>query len=244
MYLFMWGYLFLFVKMGVVKVNKIYRTVYNEITHTWVAVNETAKQNRKSSGTVVNCTNAGVSSLKSKSYPLTAVVAALALAIPFMANEAQAGVLCKDSSNQVFARDNSCGGSETLILRLDGGDPIAGTPNANGIALEGGKVIGTTNQPSIAIGRGAHAFKREKQSNSSDNYSEVSGAIAIGNNAWSLTPYAITIGSAGSGQQGLGGRTGDDGKTPAKDPRPQGTRRDFESPSQKTQGSSWRRCRC
>lgn len=175
----MWGYLFLFVKMGVVKVNKIYRTVYNEITHTWVAANETAKHNRKSSGTVVNCTNAGVSSLKSKSYSLTAVVAALALAIPFMANEAHAYMLCKDGSDQVFAK-SSCGSGEKILW-------VSGDNDGSGIS-------------SIAIGKNASAT-------AGDLTSEVNGAIAIGEYAWALTPHAITIGSAGRGEQGLGGRT-------------------------------------
>ena len=95
--------------------NKIYRTVYNETTNTWVAVEETAKSHRKSSSGVVDNATAGVSgSLKVRS--LTAIAAALAMVSPFMANQAQADVLCKNG-DQVFARA-SCEHGETPISTI------------------------------------------------------------------------------------------------------------------------------
>ncbi|MBR6026459.1 MAG: YadA-like family protein [Neisseriaceae bacterium] len=189
--------------------NKIYRTVYNEHTHTWVATCETAKANRKSSNTVVNCTNASISKLKRKSYALTAVVSALAISVPFMATEAQAYVLCKNGE-QVFAR-SVCNGGETLLW-VSNDTAVNKDSNNNGIAIGGdARAIGSSVRSSIAIGKGARAAIKNKVNNVEDpSFSEVEGAIAIGENAWSMTPYAITIGSANGGQQGLGGRAGND----------------------------------
>ena len=180
--------------------NKIYRTVYNEHTHTWVATCETAKANRKSSNTVVNCTNASISKLKRKSYTLTAVVSALAISVPFMATEAQAYVLCKNGE-QVFAR-NGCSSGETTIWASD--DSSINSNSKDGIAMgENAIAYGDSGLPSIAIGRGARAAIK----NGTASYSRVKGAVAIGDYAWAMTPYAISIGSApNAGKQGLGGR--------------------------------------
>ena len=94
--------------------NKIYRTVYNETTNTWVAVEETAKSHRKSSSGVVDNATAGVSgSLKVRS--LTAIAAALALVSPFMANQAQAA-LCQNNTTKILVkRDTTCQTGETTI---------------------------------------------------------------------------------------------------------------------------------
>ncbi len=131
MYLFMWGCLFLFVKMGVVKVNKIYRIVYNETTHTWVAVNEIAKQNRKSNGSVVDNTTTSVSGRLKK---LSILATAVAFVSPFMAENAQADVLCRDNNNsQVFARTGAtCNSNETLISNIT---PPNSTINNNSISI-------------------------------------------------------------------------------------------------------------
>ncbi|MBQ9259409.1 MAG: hypothetical protein IJ187_06120, partial [Neisseriaceae bacterium] len=96
--------------------NKIYRTVYNETTNTWVAVEETAKSHRKSSSGVVDNATAGVSgSLKVRS--LTAIAAALAMVSPFMANQAQAAdVVCRNNTTQALTqRENQCKNGETDI---------------------------------------------------------------------------------------------------------------------------------
>ncbi|MBR2252775.1 MAG: ESPR domain-containing protein, partial [Neisseriaceae bacterium] len=95
--------------------NKIYRTVYNETTNTWVAVEETAKSHRKSSSGVVDNATAGVSgSLKVRS--LTAIAAALAMVSPFMANQAQADVVCQNKTTQALTqRPTQCNNGETNI---------------------------------------------------------------------------------------------------------------------------------
>ena len=73
--------------------NKIYRTVYNETTGTWVAVEETAKSHRKSNG-VVNETHPCTGSAPAreagslKKFSIAAAVAALVS--PFVVSEANA----------------------------------------------------------------------------------------------------------------------------------------------------------
>ena len=58
--------------------NKIYRTVYNESTNTWVAVEETAKSHRKSSGGVVDNATTDVSgNLKSMDFKKSAIIVAI-----------------------------------------------------------------------------------------------------------------------------------------------------------------------
>lgn len=60
--------------------NKIYRTVYNETTNTWVAVEETAKSHRKSSGGVVDCSQ-GESTRHSGSLKIRGLTVAVAMAL-------------------------------------------------------------------------------------------------------------------------------------------------------------------
>ncbi|MBP3221835.1 MAG: hypothetical protein J6M43_07340, partial [Neisseriaceae bacterium] len=115
--------------------NKIYRTVYNETTNTWVAVEETAKSHRKSSSGVVDNATAGVSgSLKVRS--LTAIAAALAMVSPFMANQAQADVLCKNTSNNQVTARTTCESGENAISQMSWS---GGTANGtNSTAWSGG----------------------------------------------------------------------------------------------------------
>ncbi|MBQ9620161.1 MAG: hypothetical protein IJR44_06695, partial [Neisseriaceae bacterium] len=61
--------------------NKIYRTVYNETTNTWVAVEETAKSHRKSSGGVVDSTPTSACERVSGSLKLRGLTAAVAIAL-------------------------------------------------------------------------------------------------------------------------------------------------------------------
>ena len=180
--------------------NKIYRTVYNETTGTWVAVEETAKSHRKSNGGVVDNTITSVSGSLKKFSIAAAVVAMVS---PFMAETAQADVLCRGTNGQVFAYPGNSCTSGTLIFRFDGNSDSDNNKNGNGIAMGSGAMAYGSTHHSIAIGQGARAVARD----TSDNYSAINGAIAIGANAWSHTQYSITIGSGGAGQQGLGGRT-------------------------------------
>ncbi|MBR5941623.1 MAG: hypothetical protein IKZ88_10245, partial [Neisseriaceae bacterium] len=87
--------------------NKIYRTVYNETTGTWVAVEETAKSHRKSNG-VVNETAPTRGAGCLKKFSIAAAVAALVS--PFVAGEAQAEVMCKknDGTLVVIANGRTC----------------------------------------------------------------------------------------------------------------------------------------
>ncbi|MBQ9681987.1 MAG: hypothetical protein IJV35_01800, partial [Neisseriaceae bacterium] len=179
--------------------NKIYRTVYNETTGTWVAVEETAKSHRKSNGGVVDNTTTSVSGSLKKFSIAAAVVAMVS---PFMAETAQADVLCRGTNDQVFAYTGNDCNTGTLIFRFDGNSDSDNNKNGNGIAMGSGAMAYGSTHHSIAIGQGARAVARD----TSDNYSAINGAIAIGANAWSHTQYSITIGSGGTGQQGLGGR--------------------------------------
>ncbi|MBR1375072.1 MAG: YadA-like family protein [Cardiobacteriaceae bacterium] len=73
--------------------NKIYRTVYNETTNTWVAVEETAKSHRKSSGGVVDSTPTSACERVSGSLKLRGLTAAVAIALlsPLAVSPAFAG---------------------------------------------------------------------------------------------------------------------------------------------------------
>ena len=93
--------------------NKIYRTVYNETTGTWVAVEETAKSHRKSAGVV----NESAPAREAGSLKKISVIAAVAaMVLPFMAETAQADVLCRvtsgANSGKYFIRPTACNSNE------------------------------------------------------------------------------------------------------------------------------------
>ncbi|MBR3426068.1 MAG: hypothetical protein IKG79_08535, partial [Neisseriaceae bacterium] len=169
--------------------NKIYRTVYNETTGTWVAVCETAKTHTKSSGSVVDNSVSTVSgSLKTVS--LSAVTAALALATPFMANQAQADVLCKGTGGQLFVKATCGSGEETINLAFGANNTPTDAQGNNAFAAAGGQAqsahtiaIGVN---SIANGDGSIAFGSGEAGNSfnkSGSYANGNGNIAIGKKA-------------------------------------------------------------
>lgn len=172
--------------------NKIYRTVYNETTGTWVAVCETAKSHTKSSGSTVDNATASVSG-SLKAYSLTAVTAAAALLSPLMANQAQADVLCKDTNGQLSAKA-VCESNETQINTLSVGTDSA-VNSDNSFAIGQQAVVGASSVDSVALGSNSkvgpnanNAFAavggQAKQSNSISigvrSIADGEGAIAFG----------------------------------------------------------------
>lgn len=169
--------------------NKIYRTVYNETTGTWVAVCETAKTHTKSSGSTVDNATASVSG-SMKAYSLTAVTAAAALLSPLMANQAQADVLCKGAGNQLFVKATCDSGEETINLAFGANNTTTIAQGSNAFAAAGGQAssahtiaIGVN---SIAKGDGSIALGSGESGNSfnkSGSYANGNGNIAIGKKA-------------------------------------------------------------
>ncbi|MBQ9183139.1 MAG: hypothetical protein IJ143_05085, partial [Neisseriaceae bacterium] len=101
--------------------NKIYRTVYNETTNTWVAVEETAKSHRKSAGVVNESAPAREAGSLKK---LSIAAAVVAMVSPFMAETAQADILCRVNNeaitgfpvNTLFIRTGpNCNRGETRV---------------------------------------------------------------------------------------------------------------------------------
>ena len=131
--------------------NKIYRTVYNETTGTWVAVCETAKTHTKSSGSVVdNATESVSGSLKA--YSLTAVTAAAALLSPLMANQAQAAdVLCKNDLTGVVSAKAACETGESLVESLAVGSNAQVNSNRS-FAFGNSATVGANSVDSVALG--------------------------------------------------------------------------------------------
>ncbi|MBR7003248.1 MAG: YadA-like family protein [Neisseriaceae bacterium] len=123
--------------------NKIYRTVYNETTRTWVAVEETAKSHRKSGGVVDKAHSTHThhtlsGSLKGKT--LAAIAAAVACVSPFMASEAsaaeqQVGILCQ----------RTVGGKIRLFFEAK----VTGTTCSTGTFVQAVNVNDTVTSPSF-----------------------------------------------------------------------------------------------
>ncbi|MBR6876830.1 MAG: ESPR domain-containing protein, partial [Neisseriaceae bacterium] len=97
--------------------NKVYRVIYNKSTNQTMVVSEITKSHTKSGSSLTDKRQENVSG-NLKVRPLTAIVAAVAMMSPFMANQAQADVLCK-YNNQVIARTgNSCPSGETAVSTI------------------------------------------------------------------------------------------------------------------------------
>lgn len=132
--------------------NKIYRTVYNETTGTWVAVCETAKTHTKSaSNSVVDNTPSHFSgSLKKGS--LTAVAAALSMLSPFAAQQAQAAdVLCKNDLTGVVSAKAACETGESLVESLAVGSNAQVNSNRS-FAFGNSATVGANSVDSVALG--------------------------------------------------------------------------------------------
>ncbi|MBP3220900.1 MAG: hypothetical protein J6M43_02535, partial [Neisseriaceae bacterium] len=191
--------------------NKIYRTVYNETTGTWVAVCETAKTHTKSSGSVVdNATESVSGSLKA--YSLTAVTAAAALLSPLMANQAQAAdVLCKNDLTGVVSAKAACDTGESLVESLAVGSNAQVNSN-HSFAFGNGATVNANSMDSVALGSnskvgpgannafaavGGQAQKNNSISIGVRSIADGEGAIAFGS--------GITVGNnAGSYAKGEG----------------------------------------
>ena len=134
--------------------NKIYRTVYNETTGTWVAVEETAKSHRKSAGVVNESVPAReVLSGSLKKFSIAAAV--VAMVSPTVSTTAQADVLCRGANNQVFSRTGpTCDGGETLITTFRGSNSTVSGTNTAVVAGTNNKVY---SQNSVAWGSGVTA---------------------------------------------------------------------------------------
>jgi len=123
------------------------------------------------------------------------------------------------STNAIAVGNNATAGGTSAIamgnaataLKMDGtaanyaialGDN-AKAQSVNTVAI--GTNARSVGDSAIAVGQGAMALTRARVANT-DIIGEAPGAIAIGGNAWALTPYSVVIGSGNSGQQGIGGR--------------------------------------
>lgn len=168
--------------------NKIYRTVYNETTGTWVAVCETAKTHTKSSGSVVdNATESVSGSLKA--YSLTAVTAAAALLSPLMANQAQAAdVLCKNNSTGVISAKAACGTGESLVESLAVGSNAQVNSN-HSFAIGNNAIVNTGSANSVALGSDSKVGP-----NANNSFAAVGGS-AITNNTIAIGVRSIADGN-------------------------------------------------
>ena len=168
--------------------NKIYRTVYNETTGTWVAVCETAKTHTKSSGSVVdNATESVSGSLKA--YSLTAVTAAAALLSPLMANQAQAAdVLCKNNSTGVVSAKAACETGESLVESLAVGSNAQVNSN-HSFAFGNNAIVNTGSANSVALGSDSKVGP-----NANNSFAAVGGS-AITNNTIAIGVRSIADGN-------------------------------------------------
>ena len=169
--------------------NKIYRTVYNETTGTWVAVCETAKTHTKSaSNSVVDNTPSHFSgSLKKGS--LTAVAAALSMLSPFAAQQAQAAdVLCKNNSTGVVSAKAACGTGESLVESLAVGSNAQVNSN-HSFAIGNNAIVNTGSANSVALGSDSKVGP-----NANNSFAAVGGS-AITNNTIAIGVRSIADGN-------------------------------------------------
>ncbi|MBO7080567.1 MAG: YadA-like family protein [Neisseriaceae bacterium] len=190
--------------------NKIYRTVYNETTNTWVAVEETAKSHRKSSGGVVDSTPTSACERVSGSLKLRGLTAAVAIAL-----------LSPLAVSPAFAVPYFADGMMNEYSQIGGGDTASNTVNSTGDTVWGenntvsskSTVFGANNkasgQYSTAFGNGttvtanqATAFGTGTKAGSSKD------ACIIGNNLpISLDQTACTsVGGTWQGGFGVSGK--------------------------------------
>ena len=185
--------------------NKVYKVIWSKVRNCYVVVSELAKRNGKCS-----------SSLNKK---IIAAFLAAGMTIPLSVSAAgyvpqgngnggysvAAGSYATANSSNAIAVGNATAQKEdgTAANNAIAVGNNAKAQSENTVAIgNGARSVGTI---AIAIGQGARAFTQD--ANHGNTIGEAPGAIAIGGNAWAMTPYSVVIGSGNAGQQGLGGRT-------------------------------------
>ncbi|MBO7555247.1 MAG: hypothetical protein J6T41_04675, partial [Neisseriaceae bacterium] len=180
--------------------NKIYRTVYNETTGTWVAVCETAKTHTKSSG---------------KSSVVKAVAAVSMAAV---AGVAMAGSVVATNTEPVSVTGSDTTTAQRLKLEamIAAFNSLAGmlTKNADGSYSHNGTVVINADGTLTTIGqtRIPHKVKIDALSQVAvgDNaHSNKDGAVAVGSNSYAGGAQSVAVGmgasSNGGGAVAIGG---------------------------------------
>ncbi|EGY51475.1 ESPR-type extended signal peptide-containing protein, partial [Neisseria shayeganii] len=167
--------------------NKVYRTVWNEHTNTWVAVQETAKARGKSSqsgGSIVSELGLGGSR--------------------FMMTAAASAVLLMSGQAMAVRGDNSSSGnshycvydetSQTVICgdeTTESVDTVAGKP-AKSVLL--GKEANNTGESNVAIGLKSQSAEAASVAIGSEAKALHNQSVAIGQNAEAHADWDISIG--------------------------------------------------
>lgn len=177
--------------------NKIYRTVYNETTGTWVAVCETAKTHTKSSG---------------KSSVVKAVAAAGLMAVAGVAGAAS--VIGTSTDPVAMATEN--GATKLKVEAVEAALGRTLTKNADGSYSDATDVVIDTNGLLTSYGQTIvpHIVNRNGKALSQlavgDNaHSNDGGAIAVGSNSYAGGARSVSVGmgasSNGHGAVAIGG---------------------------------------
>ena len=203
--------------------NKIYRTVYNETTNTWVAVEETAKSHRKSAG-VVNET-APAREVLSGSLNKMPVIASLAviaqgsldavkkaLALTLLTAGGIAGAANVDGSNVGNAGygENTYNAKSDLVIGVNGetvADKKANSNGRNTIIGNEAKIVNTVGKvdSAVAIGAGAEAGNKSVAiggtwTGEDNTQATAYKSVALGYGASAITPGSgLSVGTMALG---------------------------------------------
>ncbi|MBR5936573.1 MAG: hypothetical protein IKZ89_10550, partial [Bacteroidaceae bacterium] len=183
--------------------NKIYRTVYNETTGTWVAVCETAKTHTKSSG-------------KSSVVKAVAAVGMAAVAGVAMAGSVTAtNDTVSDATNLVSATGSDNSTAKRLkVEAVEGALGKTLTKNADGSYSDATYVVIDENGNLTTYGQGIVSHKVQTGVKSQiavgDNaQSNAGGAVAVGSHAYAGGAQSVAVGmgasSNGGGAVAIGG---------------------------------------
>ena len=160
--------------------NKIYRTVYNETTGTWVAVCETAKTHTKSSGK-----SAVVKAMAAAGLMAVAGVAGAASVTATTADPAVAGGDTTSAKRLKAEAVEAAGGQ----VQKDANGNYEFDASGNPIVLVAPRhTVNTTAQAQVAVGDNAH--------------SNNGGAVAVGSNAYSGGAQSVAVGMGSSANGG------------------------------------------
>ena len=163
--------------------NKIYRTVYNETTNTWVAVEETAKSHRKSSGGVVDSTPTAACERVSGSLKLRGLTAAVAIALfsPLAVSPAFALPPTPSGTTHAHTQIGSSDGDENNNIVTGTKDTVWGDMNtvSNG-STAFGQSNKATGDKSTAFGNSNHALGNQSTAFGVDNVATGSNSTAFG----------------------------------------------------------------
>ncbi|MBR6877531.1 MAG: hypothetical protein IKN18_05580, partial [Neisseriaceae bacterium] len=164
--------------------NKIYRTVYNETTNTWVAVEETAKSHRKSSGGVVDSTPTSACERVSGSLKLRGLTAAVAIALFSPLAVSPAFAASPNGTMHPNTQIGSSDGDENVnTVSGTGTNTVWGTHNTvsnNSTAF--GQSNTATGDKSTAFGQSNKAFGNQNTAFGVNNKTTGANSTAFGEN--------------------------------------------------------------